>query len=235
MLKCPVCQTENDQFSTVCKKCGGYLQNRVPNLDLFDLVWKIIESPRNAFRLIRLADHKNYALLLYTLTGIAATFAVFWYFRLGDVIGNILIIIFLAILIGIPLGIVLCPIVSSLHWGILKILGKKASFRNSLGITSYSFVPIIISLLFVMPIELLTFGMYFFTFNPPPITIKPVSYMVLMGLDCVLRVWAWILLIVGTNVGSQISIWKSILVSSVVYGLVVYGLKIGTEVVIKMM
>jgi hypothetical protein len=233
MINCSVCQTENDQYSTICKKCGSFLQNRVPNLDLFDVLWKIIENPRDAFRLIMRAEHKNYAVFLYSLSGIAVTFAGFWHFKLGDRFENILVLIFIAILIGIPLGIVLCPIASSLHWGISKILGNKASFRTSLGITSYSLTPIVLSFLLVLPLELLTFGMYFFTFNPPPITIKPILYILLIGLDFALAVWAWVLLIIGTNVGNQISLWKSIVTSSVVYGLLVIGLVAGGGYALK--
>jgi len=234
MINCSVCQTENDQYSTVCKKCGGFLQNRIPNLDLFDVLWKIIENPRTAFRLIMRAEHKNYALFLYTLSGIALTFTGFWYFKLGERFENILFIVILGTLIGIPFGIALCPIASSLHWGLSKIFDNKASFRNSLGITSYSLTPIVISLLFVLPIELLTFGMYFFTFNPPPITIKPVLYMLLIGFDIALALWSWILLIIGTNVGNQISLWKSIVINSVVYGLIVIGLVAGGGYALKM-
>jgi hypothetical protein len=234
MIICSVCQTENDQFASICKKCGGFLQNRIPNLDLFDVLWKIIETPRNAFRLIIRAEHKNYALFLYTLSGIAVTFAGFWHFKLGNRFENILLIIFPAILIGLLIGIALCPIASSLHWGLSNILGNKSSFRNSLGITSYSLLPIVLSLLFVLPIELLTFGMYFFTFNPPPITIKPISYMLLIGLDVALAVWSWVLLIIGTTVGGQISLWKSILISAIVYGLLAVGLLAGGEYALKM-
>jgi hypothetical protein len=234
MIICSVCQTENDQFASICKKCGAFLQNRIPNLDLFDVLWKIIETPRNAFQLIIRAEHKNYALFLYTLSGIAFTFAGFWHFKLGNRFENILLIILPAILIGLLIGIALCPIVSSLHWGLSKILGNKSSFRISLGITSYSLLPIVLSLLFVLPIELLTFGMYFFTFNPPPITIKPISYMLLIGLDIALTVWAWVLLIIGTTVGGQISLWKSILISALVYGLLAVGLLAGGEYAVKM-
>jgi hypothetical protein len=234
MIICSVCQTENDQYSTICKKCGGFLQNRVPNLDLFDVLWKIIENPRNAFRLIMLAEHKNYAMFLYTLSGIAITFTGFWYFKLGERFENIFLIIILAILIGIPFGIALCPIASSLHWGLSSIVGNKISFRKSLGITSYALTPIIISLLFVLPIELLTFGMYFFTSNPPPISIKPILYLVLIGLDIALALWTWILLIIGTKVGNQTSLWKSIFISSLVYGLIMIGLLTGGEFALKM-
>ena len=233
MIMCSVCHSENDQYASICKKCGGFLQNRIPNLDLFDVLWKIIETPRNAFRLIMRAEHKNYALFLYSLSGIAVTFAGFWHFKLGNRFDNILLIILPAILLGIFIGIALCPIASLLHWGLSKMLGNKSSFRNSLGITSYSLLPVVLSLLFVLPIELLTFGMYFFTFNPPPITIKPISYVLLIGLDIALTVWAWVLLIIGTAVGGQISFWKSILISALVYGLIAVGLLACGEYALK--
>jgi hypothetical protein len=234
MLNCPVCQTENDMYATVCTKCGSFLQNRIPNLDLFYIAWKVLESPRKAFHLITLAEHKNYVLFLYTLAGIAAAFAGFWYFTLGEVIGNILVLIFFALLIGIPLGLILCPVASLVHLVMVKILGKNVSFRISLGTTGYALVPIIISLLFVKPIELLTFGLYFFSVNPPPIAIKPVSYVVLIGFDGVLLVWSFLLLIVGTKIGCQLSVWKSTLVSAVVYVLILFGLTIGFESAVRM-
>jgi len=224
MITCSVCQTENDQYVTVCKKCGGFLQDRLPNLDLFDTVWKIIEKPNHAFRLIMRAEHKNYAVFLSTLAGIAITFTGFWHFTLGDRFGNILMLIFFGLLLGIPIGLALSPVISLLHWGLSKILGNKPSFRNSLGITSYSLTPIVLSLLFVLPIELLTFGMYLFTFNPPPYSIKPIPYMVLIGFDIALTTWTWVLLVIGTKVGNQTSWWKSIVISSLVYGMIVLGL-----------
>ena len=180
------------------------------------------------------AEHKNYALFLYTLSGIGIAFTGFWHFKLGNRFENILFLIFSATLIGIFIGIALCPIVSLLHWGLSKYFGGKASFRNSLGMTSYSLVPIVISLLFVLPIKLLTFGMYFFTFNPPPITIKPISYLLLLGLDSALAVWAWILLIIGTKLGNQISFWKSLCISSLVFGFIAVGLLAAGEYALKM-
>ena len=233
MINCSVCQTENDQYSTICKKCGGFLQNRLPNLNLFEMLWKIVESPRLAFRSIKLAEHKNYAVFLYTLSGIAITFAGLWHFKLGERFDNILTVVFWGILIGIPLGILLCPIASSIHWGLSNMLGNKTSFRNSLGITSYSLIPVVISLILILPIELMTFGMYLFSFNPPPISIKPIPYLVLIGFDIALTIWAWILLIIGTKVGTQVSLLKSIFIASLMYGLISVGLLASGEFAMK--
>ena len=227
MILCSVCQTENDKYATICEECGGFLQNRVPNLDLFDTLWRIIENPRNAFRLIMIAEHKNYALFLYTLCGISVAFSGFWYFRIGDRFENVLLLIFWALLIGVPLGIALCPIISSFHWMLSALLGGKASFRSSMGITSYALAPLTISLLLLLPIELMTFGMYFFSFNPHPIAIKPISYIALIGMNAVMILWALILLIIGTNVGNQISLWKSVLIVGILYALVLTGVMFG--------
>jgi hypothetical protein len=229
MILCSVCQIENDKYAMICKKCGAFLQNRVSNLDLFDTLWRIIENPREAFRLIMIAEHKNYALFLYALCGISIAFSGFWYFRIGDRFENVLILILWALLIGVSLGIALCPIVSSFHWMLSKLLGGKSSFRISMGLTSYALTPVTISLLLLLPIELLTFGMYFFTFNPHPMTIKPVSYIVLIGLSAVMILWAFILLIIGTKVGNQISLWKSVLVVVILYGIVLSGFRFGGE------
>jgi hypothetical protein len=177
--------------------------------------------------LIRLAEHKNYVMVLNALCGINIAFAGFRYFRTGDRFENLLLLIFWASLIGVPLGILLCPIVSSFHWILSKTLGGKASFLTSLGIISYAFTPYIISLLLVLPVELMTFGMYLFTFNPNPIAIKPASYIVLIGFDVAMILWTIILSIQGTKIGNQISLWKSVLIVAILYGLVLSGFMIG--------
>jgi hypothetical protein len=233
MIICSVCNTENDTYSTICRKCGGFLQNRIPNLDLFDTLWRVIENPRNAFRLITLAEHKNYAFFLYALCGISITFTGFWHFRLGERFENIFPLILWALLIGIPLGIVLCPLVASIHWILSKIFGGKASFRTSLGVTSYAWTPIVISMLLVLPIKLLTFGMYLFTFNPNPMAIKPASYVLLIGFDIILAVWTFFLTIIGTNIGMQVPYGKSISITAILYAITLGGLAAGSEWVLK--
>ena len=75
----------------------------------------------------------------------------------------------------------------------------------------------------------MTFGMYFFTFNPHPMAIKPVSYIVLIGSNAVMMLWAFILLIIGTKVGNQISLWKSVLIVAILYGLVLRGVMFSGE------
>jgi hypothetical protein len=234
MIICTVCKTENDRYATVCKKCGGFLQNKVPNLDLFNTFWRIIENPSDAFKIIALSEHKNYAWLIYCLFGINIIFIEFWAFGMGDKFGNLLTLILGAMIAGIPSGICLCLAVCSIHCILSKIGGGKGSFRISLGITSYSLMPMIISLFIILPIKLSIFGMYLFTFNPHPMALKPALYIILIVFDVLLLVWSFLLLVAGTRVGSQISLWKSILIISIIYMAIIEIIYVGGSYIPKL-
>jgi hypothetical protein len=142
------------------------------------------------------------------------TFTGFWYFKVGENFEYLLYLIFAGIFGGVFLGICLAPIIAGVHFAFSKVFGKNSSFRNSFGITSYSFVPILFSLAIVLPIELLTFGLYLFSANPHPFTIKPLEYSVLVGVDAFMGVWSIALAAVGTKISQQSNWVQAILVVS---------------------
>jgi len=210
MLRCPICAHENDDFSTVCTNCKSFLQNRVPNLNLFETSWGIIEAPRKTFRTIVLAEHKNFSILLFVFFGIALSFTAFWYFRLGELFDTLLDLIPWALGSGIVFGLVAAPLLSLVYHATTRLLGSSMRFRNSFALLAYSLVPVAASLILVLPIELLTFGMYLFTSNPHPWVIKPVSFALLVGFDALMALWSIILVVQGTSVGHQFAGSKSV-------------------------
>lgn len=211
MIQCPVCHFDNDDFAVTCSQCKGFIQDRVPNLNLFETGWTVLESPHQAFRTITLAEHKNYVLFLFTLFGISLSFTGFWLFKLGRYFENLLDLIGSALGAGVVVGLVAAVVLTLIYHGIARLLGGGSGFRNSLGLIGYSLTPIALTLFIILPIELLTFGMYMFTGNPHPYTIKPVSYVILIGFDSVVSLWSVILAVLGTRVGHQLSIAKSVL------------------------
>ena len=102
--------------------------------------------------------------------------------------------------------------ITGIYFALVKLLGGSAGFRGSLALLAYSFTPITFSLFLVLPIELLTFGMYLFSGNPNPYEIKPVSYVVLLGFDTAVALWTLVLAVVATKVGHQLRIWKAFIV-----------------------
>src|SRR3990172_9576323 len=107
MIICPVCSHQNDEFAIKCTECGSYVQDRVPTLDFFAIAWLMIESPRDAFKKIILAEHKQYVLFLGLFLGIAAAFALMWAGKSGNNFDNLFPVLlfgtFMGIVISVPL------------------------------------------------------------------------------------------------------------------------------------
>lgn len=215
MISCPTCATNNDPFSIICINCKGYLQNKVVNLDLGRMIWKIIEDPISAFREIGLAQNKNFALMLHGFLGIALTFTLMWHLEIGDRFEGLLELLIIGTLLGATAGGIGMLMISTIFHLVTRSLGGRGSIRDSYALIGYSSVPILFSLILVFPIELMTFGMYLFAGNPSPYVIKPTLFLVLAGLDLTLFIWTVVLVILGTKVIHRLSTFKSIAIAFV--------------------
>ncbi len=213
MITCSICGNENGDFDVVCASCKSFLQSKVDNLNLFETLWGLIESPRSAFKRIVLSHHKNYVLLLSSLFGISLAYMLFWYKSLGILFSNVLTILGVGLLIGPPLGILFVLGFSYLDLLVARALGGSATFWNTFAVVAYAGLPIILSLVFVFPIEIALFGRDFFGTNPPPIVIKPIAYVALIGFDLIAVICTWLLLGTGTMVVNGFKRTKSILVT----------------------
>ncbi len=222
MIKCSVCGTENDDLAVLCKNCKSYLQTKVDTLDLFGTMWMLVETPRRAMKRIVLSRYKNYAYFLSALFGVSLVYTVMWYRNLGKVFNDLFILLLGGILAGPVVGIVfalLCSLVLALF---ARLLGGKATVRNTFAVMAYSTVPIVFSLVLILPIEVAVFGLSFFDNNPPPLVLKPVEYVVLIGLDILATIWSWFLLMEGIVVANGFTRLKSAVAGIVV--LVLAGL-----------
>jgi hypothetical protein len=88
-------------------------------------------------------------------------------------------------------------------------------------------IPAILSAVFILPIEFLTFGIYFFTSNPSPYTIKPASYILLLCLDGLFALWSIVLLFIGIKVLLNVKwlyVFLFIIVVFIIIGVVVAAL-----------
>ncbi|HXX63872.1 MAG TPA: YIP1 family protein, partial [Bacteroidota bacterium] len=141
---------------------------------------------------------------------------------------NLAIIVGGGLLIGPIVGQLLTLLFSLLMHRIGRLLGGSGSFRNMHAVTAYSSSPIAYSLVFVFPVEIAIFGIYFFANNPPPLVINPVAYVVLLGLDGVAVLWSWLLFIEGTIVANGFGRGKAVALSVimlVVAALAAYGIR----------
>ena len=212
-MKCTVCGAENEDLALVCTSCKSFLQAKVDALDLFDTLWRLVESPKGAFKRIVLSHHKNYVFLLSGLLGASMVFGAIWYKKLGPLFRNVLELIGAGLVAGPPLGILFVALTSLLLAAIIRMFGKRAAFRNLFAVVSYAAAPIILSLVAVFPLEVAVFGLDFFGQNPSPMVIKPLVYVTLLLLDGLAILWSWILLSIGVSAASSLGGLKSILVT----------------------
>ena len=209
MIFCPLCNESNDEFATVCSHCHSFLQNRIPHLDLFDTAWGVLENPHKTFRTIAFAEHKSYAFSLFAFFGIGLFFALIFFFKSGDRFDSLLQLIVLSILCGIALGGCLAPLISLLHYRLVKTAHGQGHFKASLAVSAYSLIPIVLSIIFVLPIEISAFGMYFFTFNPSPAAINPGLYSILIGINLYCILWTIVLFVIGTKISFGVSYFRA--------------------------
>ncbi len=212
MITCPVCHTSNHHLAAVCTSCGGFLQTRQENLDLFATVWKLVESPIKAYRAITIARHKNNLVLLSCLAGCALTFFLFWMYNLGDHSESLLNLLLAGLSVGPFFGMVVVGLAGFFVYFLSKLASPNVSYRNSLAVVAYSCVPIIISFVLIFPLELMTFGLYLFTKNPSPYQLRPTSYLISSGLDGMFGVWSIVLACIGVRVMLDVPWLKAILI-----------------------
>ena len=226
MIACPVCGQQNDDLAVVCSSCHGYLQSKVDNLNLFETIWQLMERPRVAFKRIVLATHKNYVYLLSSLLGMSLTFGYFWLRKIGSEFSNVITLVGAGGLIGVGVGILFVVLVSVVLVRCVRLMGGKASIRNTMAVIAYAGVPIVISLAFVFPLEIAIFGKDFFGSNPPPIVINAPVYVALLGFDSIAVLWTLVLLYHGLSVLTGFRTVKSIVVT-IVTALIPGALSVG--------
>jgi hypothetical protein len=219
MIACTVCGTQNDEFAPVCVSCKSFLQTKVDNLNLFETLWSLMESPRATFRRIALARHKNYVILLSCLLGMAIVYSVIWFKSLGARVPDFALLMGAGIVAGPPVGVIFTFLFSFLVHRLGRLLGGTGSYRNVRAAAVYASVPVVYSLIFVFPVEIAIFGPYFFSDNPPPLVINPAAYIALLGFDGAAILWSLTLLIEGTVVVNGFGRGKASLVALIMVAL----------------
>ncbi len=219
MIICSVCGQENDDLRTLCSSCRSYIQGRVDALDLFSTIWGLIEAPAVTFRRIVLAKHKNYALILSGLAGITMVFYVAWYKNAVDKLQTLLPVVGAALLAGPLVGMLFVFGLSLLVRILAKALGGEASLRNLFAAFGYGMIPLVFALVFLVPIEIAVFGSDFFGTNPPPMTIRPIEYSVLLTLKALSGIWMIYLLVHGTMAANAFPRNRFLLVGLIVTSL----------------
>lgn len=208
-IACPICNCENNGLRTTCEKCGAFIQDRLPKLDLFATIYHLLDEPSAAFHRIARSEQKNYTYTLFACAGIAFTAVLFTLAKAGNVQTNFIFTFAKLVLLSPVVGLAVCSLISLFVWQMNTRVWKVAiSFRVCAAIFAFTLIPIIASALLVLPIELGLFGEILFSDNPPPWIVKPGAFYLLSGLDAAAFLWTVILFFRGYRAVYSIASWK---------------------------
>ncbi|MCL5267250.1 MAG: hypothetical protein M1469_03990 [Bacteroidetes bacterium] len=181
---CPVCNTENLDFSIRCISCGSFLQQNVKTLDLFSTIYNIWRNPVFTLRRIILAEHKNYTVLIAALEAIGLSFLSLFIVKAADIYSLELWRIIAA---GTGLGIVVfLPAIYLfliLSYLILRPGKRGVTLKGFISGTVYSMHPLAFGTAVFLPADVAVFGPYIFSNNPSPQVINPLPFYFLGFLD----------------------------------------------------
>ncbi|GBD90671.1 Yip1 domain protein [bacterium BMS3Abin04] len=209
-VKCSNCGSENSIYKLTCVECGSYLRERVVNIDLWKSLWTLLYEPTTAFKKIIFAEHKNFVsvlLLIVSIKVILVSAFVSNYFNTPLFsYTNLFVALSILLFISILLIFTLAYLVTEAD----KMLGLSTRFKDNLSLLTYSFIPIIISLIILTPIEYAIFGKYWFLHNPSPFFINSFTGYILVGIEVLMLLWTILLFATGVYFQSKNKIYSMI-------------------------
>jgi hypothetical protein len=188
-IVCKNCQTSNPFHQLTCLNCKEYLRERVYNLDLWNLLEQLIESPIKGFTKIIHSEQKNFIVFIVILASIKFFINTIFFFLINsrnnlfsfNGIRNYFIVL-ISITLIISLFTILIKITN-------RLLNNITRAKDIFSILSYVLVPNIFALLILFPLELIFFGEYLFSNNPSPFLIKETAAYIMLVLEILLILW----------------------------------------------
>ncbi|MCB0746730.1 MAG: zinc ribbon domain-containing protein [Ignavibacteriae bacterium] len=198
---CNNCGKENPLYANKCENCHHYVRANIVNIDLWSTIWKLFESPVEALKNIIYAQHKNFVIFLTIFVSIKFLLISSFLQSLTDdsVITSKSFIY--NTLLHSAIYIAFFLVFSFILNLMLKKFGKSR-FKDSYSVTIFSFIPLILSLFFLTPIEYGIFGKHWFIFNPSPFLIKEIPAYIVTFLELILIIWSLIIFWKGLRLQS---------------------------------
>ena len=190
IVTCPNCSSENPYYKLTCSNCNSYIRDRISNLDLWNIISMLIESPVKAFQKIIYSDHKNF--IFFILFFVSIKFLVNARFISLITIGKFttttsLPVSFILILTILVIAMVLFAFIFT---RINSSSGFNTRFKDIFSIVTYAQLPYLFGLTVLFPIELIIFGDYIFSLNPSPFVIKEMIAYTLFTVELLLILWS---------------------------------------------
>src|SRR4030042_6938885 len=221
-IKCRNCGAENNFYRLTCSNCSAFLREKIFNIDLWEVILLLIESPMKAFARIIHAEHKNF--IIFILFFAAVKFSIDSVYLSLALTGNnhYLSSIFLVFFISFGILLLSILLISISFTLILKSHNIKTRVRDNISIMIYSLFPHIMALVILFPIELILFGYTVFSVNPSPFVIKETLAYTMLVFELMFVLWAMFLSFMAFR--RQSADYSITIIFTLIFNIAVYGL-----------
>jgi hypothetical protein len=208
---CPNCNTENPFYVLNCINCKAFLRSKIANIDLWDTLWKLLESPIKTAETIIHSEHKNFSSIILLLAGIKAGSSFLVVSNALDLFSSGITSPFRFIFICASIFIIALFAASFLITKSNQLFGIKNRVKDNIALYAYSFLPAVFIMIFLTPVKLAIFGLYWYSFNPSPMLFKPMTTNIMLFIEGIFYLWSIVLLITSTYAQTK-NIFYSVLV-----------------------
>lgn len=183
---CPKCGTAQSRFNYECKKCGYFLRDKVPNIDLGSTLSGLLDEPGETFDKIIYSENKNFSSFFLVFAMIKLYFiAIFFSFHFFGYSGE-------KMLTGYIQFLLLLAFTLSTPFILLKIPGISSAgvrWRDVISGLSYSFAPVALSAVILIFFEIIIYGEFLFSHSPSPLDFKQMFGVIFVILETAFIVW----------------------------------------------
>ncbi len=189
-ITCSNCSAENPPYAYTCKSCNSFIRERVFNIDLWNIIGLLIESPKKAMELIVFSEHKNFISFLLVFIGIKFLVNIRFISLISLGTFDPTTSLYLSYLIVFGILVVYLILFSFCFTFINKLLQITTRFRDNFAVLTYSLLPNVFGIIFLFIIELVVFGENLFSINPTPFVIKGLTAYIFAGAEILLVLWS---------------------------------------------
>ena len=175
-ITCSNCLAENPPYAYTCKNCNSFLRERVFNIDLWNVIGLLIESPKKAMELIVFSEHKNFIsfLLIFIAVKLLVNTRFMSLISLGTF--NPSTGLYLSYLIVFVILVVYLILFSICFTSINKLSQITTRFRDNFALLTYSLLPNVFGIIFLFIIELVALVNIFFQSIQPLLLSKELQH-----------------------------------------------------------
>jgi Yip1 domain len=210
VLVCSSCSHQNPFYLLNCERCTAFLRPRNPNINLWETIWKLFDTPITTSEKIVQAEHKNFLIPFLIIITCKYSLVSMIFFNVLKYQGGKATDVQNNFFFGGLTVILLLIVFSFIITYINRFAGIKNRFKDNLSLYAYSFTPQIFAMLILIPVEFALFGEYWFTFNPSPFLIKPIAAYMLFAIETIMYLWTSMLFIMSTYAQTRNKIYSSI-------------------------